>query len=72
MEMRVYAIGSQDSNLYRIDPATAVATVIGPTGLAPVGGGLAYVETVIPEPGGWLLAFAGLAAITVLRRRARA
>lgn len=68
----LYAIGSQDSNLYRIDPATAAATLIGPTGLGPIGGGLAYVETAIPEPGGWLLALAGLAAITVLRRRARA
>lgn len=44
----LYAIGSQDSYLYSIDPDTAVATIIGPTGLGPAGGGLAFVP--VPEP----------------------
>ena len=39
----LYAKGSQDENLYRLDPVTAAATVVGPTGVTG-GGGLAFVS----------------------------
>jgi hypothetical protein len=45
----LYAKGSQDTNLYRIDPATAATTVVGNTGIAQ-GGGLAFVA--FPSLGG--------------------
>ena len=39
----LYAKGSQDRNLYKINPATAVATLVGDTGIA-LGGGLALID----------------------------
>jgi hypothetical protein len=67
----LYAIGSQDNNLYSIDPATAVATAIGPTALTDsTGGGLAYQsDTTIPEPATCGLIGAALIGLTFWRRR---
>jgi len=56
----LYALGSQDGNLYSINPVTAAATVIGPTGLGPVGGGLAMFPVLAPIPTLSLGALAGL------------
>jgi hypothetical protein len=66
----LYAIGSQDSNLYAIDPDTAQATGIGNTGLDPAGGGLAFVP--VPEPSVTLAANAVAllcASVCLLRTR---
>ncbi|HNU50224.1 MAG TPA: hypothetical protein PKJ98_04820 [Verrucomicrobiota bacterium] len=66
----LYAIGSQDSYLYAIDPDTALATIIGSTGLSPAGGGLAFVP--VPEPAFSMAASAGAllcASVCFLRRR---
>lgn len=76
----LYAKGSQDSNLYSIDPATGAATLIGDTGIAN-GGGLAFLGagTPIPEAlpvpaldrwglGVLLLVIGMIATVTLLRR----
>ncbi|MCH7725466.1 MAG: hypothetical protein IH991_03130, partial [Planctomycetes bacterium] len=55
----LYAIGSQDPNLYRIDPGLGTTTLVGDTGLSPTGGGLAFV---IPEPSTLTLAAFGFIA----------
>lgn len=67
----LYAIGSQDNNLYWIDPATAAATAIGPTMLTSItGGGLAYQgDTTVPEPAACGLIGAALIGLTFWRRR---
>ena len=44
----LFALGDQDSNLYRINPDTAATTVIGNTGIA-AGGGLAFIGSALPE-----------------------
>ena len=62
----LYAVGDQDSNLYRIDPATGVATVIGSTGLADPGGGLAF-EATVPEPHTFGLLALGIGFLGVRR-----
>lgn len=46
----LFAKGSQDMNLYRINPATAQATMVGNTGI-PGGGGLAFVRIGAEYPG---------------------
>jgi len=40
----LYAINRDDGNVYSIDPATGVATLIGSHGLGNIGGGLTFVE----------------------------
>jgi hypothetical protein len=44
----LYATRGGDGKLYRIDPVTAEATLVGPTGLAKADGGLEYVPLVYP------------------------
>ncbi len=68
----LYAIGSQDNNLYWIDPSTAGATAIGSTMLTAgtTGGGLAYQgDTSIPEPTTCGLIGAALVGLAFWRRR---
>lgn len=55
-----YTKSEGSGNLYRIDPLSASATLIGDTGILN-GGGLAFVQ--IPEPSSWCL---GLAAFWLL------
>jgi hypothetical protein len=62
----LYAVGSQTTFLYGIDPANAETFVIGDTGIRN-GGGLAYVG--VPEPGSLLLLGLGLVALRVGRRQ---
>jgi hypothetical protein len=65
----LYAIGDEAStNLYRINPVTAAATVVGPTGLANDEGGLAFI---VPEPSTLLMALGTIAPLTVGGRRRR-
>jgi hypothetical protein len=69
----LYGIGNQNTNLYSINPATALATAIGPTGLQAVGGGLAFeaaAVAAVPEPATFGILGAGLAALALFRRRA--
>lgn len=77
----LYAKGTQDTNLYAIDPATAATTVIGDTGLT-AGGGLAFLGSgmppipdarAVPTLDRWglmvlLLLIGGIAALTLTRR----
>ena len=44
----LYAIGSQDNNLYSINPAVGTAVAIGPTGIPAEGGGLSFAS-IFPE-----------------------
>jgi len=67
----LYATGAQDSNLYRINPLTAGATVIGSTGLSDPGGGLAFVAAAVPEPGTLALLGLALGALALRRLRVR-
>lgn len=64
----LYGIGTQDANLYMIDPLTAATSVIGSTGLLTTGGGLAFVDGYVPEPCTLLLFSVGGAGMLVLRR----
>jgi hypothetical protein len=68
----LYAIGSQDSNLYRINVITGAATVVGNTGITSgsTGGGLAFVAQPVPEPATMGLVGSGVLAAWLRRRRA--
>ena len=65
----LYAIGGSD--LLSIDPDSGVATVIGPTGLGPAGGGLAFVTARVPTPMTSALLGLGLLGLGLSRRRQR-
>lgn len=68
----LYGIGSQDPNLYAINPTTAAAVLIGNTGLRNTGGGLAFIGgAAVPEPGSAALLVGLLGGAGVLLRRRR-